>query len=59
MKLELEENKLAFYWQYYKYCLEIANTCECDDQDFIELGKAANKWKLQKELVHKLKNENK
>ena len=51
------ENKLAIYWQYYKNCLEITSSAECDDQEFIELGKAANKWRLQKELVEKLKKE--
>lgn len=57
MSLEFEENKLAFYWQYYKYCLEITHNAECDDQEFIELGKAANQWRLQSELVDKLKKE--
>lgn len=51
------KNKLAIYWQYYKNCLEITHTGECDDQEFIELGKAANQWRLQKELVEKLKKE--
>jgi hypothetical protein len=59
MSLKQEENKLAFYWQYYKNCLEITQTAECDDQEFIELGKAALVWRAQKELVDKLKNENK
>lgn len=62
MSLDLiteNENKLAILWQYYKNCLEMTNTGECDEQEFIELGKAANKWRLQKELVHKLKTENK
>ena len=57
MTLEQEENKLAILWQYYKNCLEMTHTGEWDDQEFIELGKAANKWRLQKELVHKLKTE--
>jgi hypothetical protein len=56
MSIQEEENKLAVLWQYYKNCLEITHTGECDDQEFIELGKAANKWRLQKELVEKLKN---
>jgi hypothetical protein len=51
------ENKLELYWQHYKNCLEITHTGECDDQEFIELGKAANQWRLQKELVEKLKKE--
>jgi len=59
MTIQEEENKLAILWQYYKNCLEITHTGECDDQEFIELGKAANQWRLQKELVHKLKTENK
>ena len=57
MSLDQEINKLNFYWQYYKNCLEITHNAECDDQEFIELGKAANKWRLQKELVDKLKKE--
>ena len=51
------ENKLAIYWQYYKNCLEITHTAECDEQEFIELGKAANQWRLQNELVDKLNKE--
>jgi hypothetical protein len=59
MSIQEEENKLAILWQYYKNCLEMTHNGECDEQESIELGKAANKWRLQKELVHKLKNENK
>jgi len=59
MSLKQQEDKLGLYWQYYKNCLEITHTAECDEQEFIELGKAANQWRLQKELVDKLKNENK
>jgi hypothetical protein len=59
MTLKQQEDKLELYWQYYKNCLEITHTAECDEQEFIELGKAANQWRLQKELVDKLKNENK
>jgi len=57
MTLEQEENKLDFYWQYYKNCLEMTHNGECDEQEFIELGKAANQWRLQSELVDKLKKE--
>ena len=57
MSLEFEEIKLDYYWQYYKNCLEITHTAECDEQEFIELGKAANQWRLQSELVDKLKKE--
>ena len=57
MSLDQEINKLNFYWQYYKNCLEITHNADCDEQEFIELGKAANKWRLQKELVEKLKRE--
>jgi len=45
MSLDLiteNENKLEILWQNYKNCLELTNTGECDDQEFIELGKAAN-----------------
>ena len=52
-----QENILALYWEHYKKCLALTHTGECDDQEFIELGKAANQWRLQKELVEKLKKE--
>lgn len=57
MSLEFEEIKLDYYWQYYKNCLEITHNADCDEQEFIELGKAANQWRLQSELVDKLKKE--
>jgi hypothetical protein len=49
------ENILDLYWLYYKKCLAITHNADCDEQEFIELGKAANQWRLQKELVEKLK----
>jgi len=52
-----QENILALYWEHYKKCLALTHTGECDDQEFIELGKAANQWRLQQELVDKLKKE--
>ena len=51
------ENILVLYWEHYKKCLTLTHTGECDDHEFIELGKAANQWRLQKELVDKLKRE--
>ena len=57
MSLQENENKLELYWEHYKKCLSLTHTGECDDQEFIELGKAANQWRLQKELVDKLKKE--
>ena len=51
------ENKLEMYWEHYKNCLAVTHNAECDDQEFIELGKAANQWRLQSELVDKLKKE--
>jgi hypothetical protein len=51
------ENKLDLYWQDYKKWLGVTHNADCDEQEYIELGKAANKWRLQKELVEKLKKE--
>jgi hypothetical protein len=55
--IQEQENTLSLYWQHYKKCLALTHTGECDDQEFIELGKAANQWRLQSELVEKLKKE--
>lgn len=52
-----QENILALYWEHYKKWLAVTHNAECDDQEFIELGKAANQWRLQSELVDKLKKE--
>jgi hypothetical protein len=55
--IQEQENTLSLYWQHYKKWLGVTHNAECDDQEFIELGKAANQWRLQKELVDKLKKE--
>ena len=57
MSLQENENKLALYWQDYKNWLSVTHNSDCDEQEYIELGKAANQWRLQKELVDKLKKE--
>jgi hypothetical protein len=57
MSLQEQENKLDLYWQHYKKWLSVTHNSDCDEQEFIELGKAANQWRLQKELVDKLKKE--
>ena len=60
MSLDLiteNENKLELYWQHYKKWLGVTHNADCDEQEFIELGKAANQWRLQSELVDKLKKE--
>lgn len=52
-----QENILALYWEHYKKWLAVTHNADCDEQEFIELGKAANQWRLQSELVDKLKKE--
>jgi hypothetical protein len=57
MSIKEQENILILYWQHYVKCLELTHTSECDEQEFIELGKAANQWRLQTDLVDKLKKD--
>jgi hypothetical protein len=51
------ENKLVEYWKHYNKCLQLTHNSDADEQEYIELGKAANQWRLQTELVDKLKRE--
>jgi hypothetical protein len=55
--LKKEEEILVLYWKHYNKCLEITHNSEADEQEFIELGKAANQWRLQTELVDNIKKE--
>ena len=57
MNIKEQEEILILYWKHYNKCLEITHNSECDEQEFIELGKAANQWRLQTELVDKLKKD--
>jgi hypothetical protein len=59
MNIVEQETILSLYWEHYKKWLSVTHNGECDEQEFIELGKAANQWRLQKELVDKLKTQNK
>lgn len=53
--LKEQEEILVLYWKHYNKCLEITHNSEADEQEFIELGKAANQWRLQTELIDKIK----
>jgi hypothetical protein len=55
--LKKQEEILVLYWKHYNKCLEITNNSEADEQEFIELGKAVNQWRLQTILVDNLKKE--
>jgi hypothetical protein len=55
--LKEQEVKLVECWQYYNKCLAITHNSECDEQEYIELGKAANQWRLQSELVDQIKRD--
>ena len=57
LDLKMEEEILILYWKYYNQCLELTHNSDADEQEYIELGKAANQWRLQTELVDKLKRE--
>ena len=55
-ELKKQEEILVLYWKHYNKCLDITHNSEADEQEFIELGKAANQWRIQTELVLKLKS---
>ena len=56
-ELKKQEEILILYWKYYNKCLDITHNSEADEQEFIELGKAANQWRLQTLLVDNIKKE--